>query len=67
MVARRLDTLKRGTWFVLKPIEFPKETQVFVRGEYSREDRKYFCGAWSDISRCKMLKGDTLVYTDFTF
>ena len=63
----KLKELKRGDWFTLKPIENPKESQVYIRDEYDRESKKYVCGKFSDISASRLLKGDTEVYTDFTF
>lgn len=62
-----LKELAKGEWFTLKPIAEPKESQVFVKGEYDRSDRTYECTKWSDISEAKYLKGDTKVYTDFIF
>ena len=59
--------LKKGEWFTLKPIAEPKESQVFIKGEYDRSEKKYLCGKFSDISASKMLKPDTEVFTDFTF
>ena len=63
----KLKELKVGSWFTLKPIEDPKASQVYIRGEYDRESKKYDCGKFSDISYSRLLKGDTEVYTDFTF
>jgi hypothetical protein len=63
----KLKELKQGDWFTLKPIENPKESQVYIRGEYDRTEKKYDCGKFSDISYSRLLKGDTEVYTDFTF
>ena len=59
--------LKKGEYFTLKPIKEPKETQVYIRGEYDREYKKYRCGKFSDISVDRLLKGNTVVYTDFFF
>lgn len=59
--------LKKGEWFTLKPISEPKESQVFIRGDYDRTEKKYECGKFSDISYSRLLKGDTEVYTDFVF
>lgn len=59
--------LKKGQFFTLKQIEEPTESQVYIRGEYERSSKKYSCGKFSDISCGKMLKGDRVVYTDFTF
>ena len=37
----KLKELKQGDWFTLKPIEAPKESQVYIRGEYDRTEKKY--------------------------
>jgi hypothetical protein len=63
----KLKELKQGDWFTLKPYTEPKESQVYIRGEYDRTEKKYDCGKFSDISYSRLLKGDTEVYTDFTF
>lgn len=62
-----LKSLEKGTYFTRKPIEYPTERQVFVRGEYDRSARRYECQRFSDIGDTVSLKGDALVYTDFTF
>lgn len=64
---KKLKDLKQGEWFTLKPIEYPKESQVYIRGEYDRTAKKYDCGKFSDICYTRLLKGDIPVYTDFTF
>ena len=64
---KTVKDLKPGEWFTLKPIDEPKESQVYIRGEYDRTERKYDCGKFSDIGYSRMLKGSTPVYTDFTF
>lgn len=63
----RVKELKVGDWFTIKPIENPKETQVFIRGEYDRIDKKYCCGKFSDISASRLFDGNKEVYTDFIF
>ena len=62
-----IKDLKKGEYFTLKPYSEPTENQVYVRGEYDRSERKYECGKFSDISYSRLLKGNTVVYTDFTF
>lgn len=62
-----LNQLKKGEWFTLKPIEYPKESQVYVRGDYERSEKKYSCSKWSDINAERFLKGTTVVYTEFIF
>lgn len=64
---KQLKDLKKGEYFTLKPIAEPTEKQVYIKGDYDREERKYDCGRFHDISLNKMLKGTTTVYTDFTF
>lgn len=63
----QLKDLKRGDWFTLKPIAEPTEKQVFIKGQYDRFSKKYDCGRFDDISYSRFLKGETAVYTDFTF
>jgi len=62
-----LKDLKKGEWFTRKPIENPKETQVFIKDSYIRENKKYCCIRWNDISDGIELKGNTKVFIDFTF
>lgn len=63
----KISQLKKGEWFTLKPIAEPKESQVYIRGEYDRTEKKYVCGKFSDISYSRLIKGNTEVYTDFVF
>lgn len=63
----KLKDLKIGEYFTLKPIEEPKENQVYIRGEYDRTEKKYECGKFSDISYTRYIDGNREVYTDFTF
>lgn len=59
--------LKKGEMFTLKPIEYPRESQVYVRDEYDRSTKKYICYKWSDVNAERLLKGDKEVYTEFCF
>ena len=63
----KIKELKKGEFFTLKPINNPKETQVYIRGDYDRETRKYSCGKFSDISFSRLFDGNKEAYTDFTF
>ena len=63
----KLKDLKQGDYFILKNISEPKENQVYIRGEYDRSAKRYLCGKFVDISYSRMMKGDTEVFTDFTF
>lgn len=67
LTATKLKDLKRETWFTRKPIEYPSDRQVFIKNDYDREDKRYICYRFSDVNDYIMLKGDTIVYTDFTF
>ena len=65
----KLKEVKRGDFFVRKPLheQEAKPSQVYIREEYDRSEKKYWCQKWNDISRGMWLKGDTEVYQDFTF
>lgn len=63
----KIKDLKKGEFFTLKPLEYPKESQVYIRGEYDRTEKKYDCGKFSDICYSRMFSGNKEVYTDFVF
>ena len=63
----KIKDLKKGEFFTLKPLENPKENQVYIRGEYDRSCKKYDCGKFSDISYSRFFDGNKEVYTEFTF
>lgn len=63
----KIKDLKPGDFFTLREIPYPKDTQVFIRGEYDRSERKYWAQKWDDISDGKFLPGDREVFTDFIF
>ena len=65
--AVKIKDLKKGEWFTLKPIDEPKESQVYIRGDYDRTEKKFCCDKFSDISVWRLFKGDKVVYTDFYF
>ena len=80
MEQKLLKDVKKGEFFTKKPIEEPKETQVFIKGKYSRRWGKYEAIHFSDVccglldgetkvctSFCGLLDGETKVYTGFTF
>lgn len=66
-VNMKIQELKKGDYFTVKPIAEPKESQVFVYDGYDRSDRKYVAIKFSDISSSRLFKKDTEVYTDFIF
>ena len=59
--------LKKGEMFTVKEIEFPKESQVYVRGEYDRSSKMYSCYKWNDVNAERFFKGNKVVFTEFTF
>lgn len=63
----KIRELKRGDYFTLKDIAEPKESQVWVRGEYDRSTRTYSATNFSDMNRERCFKGDRQIFTDFTF
>lgn len=63
----KIKELKKGDFFTLKPIAEPKESQVFIRGDYDRTEKKYECTRFDDINSWRLLKPSTVVYTDFIF
>ena len=67
MDPKKLKDVRPGQFFTRKPIDAPKEKQVYVRGAYDRAQKKYECQNFADISRCIYLKGETEVYTEFIF
>ena len=68
METKLLKELKKGEYFTLREVKEPKESQVYVRGEYDKSQRKFECQRFTDIwGNGKMLKGNTIVYVGFTF
>lgn len=62
-----IKELKKGEFFTRKPVQFPKESQVLVRGDYNYSTRKYSCYHWDDICHVIELKGSTEIFTEFVF
>lgn len=62
-----IKELNKGELFTLKEIEFPTDRQVYVRGEYDRTERAYWCHKWDDVNGGRYFKGTRKAYTDFTF
>lgn len=62
-----LKELKKGDYFTLKPLEYPTDKQVFIKGDYDRTSKAYDCGRYDDISYSRYIKGTKEVYTDFIF
>ena len=67
MKLKDLKNKAPNNWFTLKPIDEPKENQVWIRESYDRSEKKYWCCKWSDINSGRFISGEKEVYTDFTF
>ena len=63
----KIKELKKGDFFTKKSISDPSGSQVWIRGEYDRTERKYECVNFDDANRFCYLKGDKEVFTDFVF
>ena len=63
----KIKNLKKGDFFTKKPLDNPKESQVWMRGEYDRSQKKYECTRFDDMCTSCYLPGDKEVFTDFTF
>ena len=67
MEAKKIRDLKKGEYFTLRPIEEPKESQVYIRDEYDHSERKYWAYKWYDVCYGRFFSGDKVVYVGFTF
>lgn len=63
----RIKELKKGDFFVLKDIEFPKDNQVWIRGEYDRSTKTYSAINYTDMNRERFFKGDKIIFNNITF
>nr|WP_195461792.1 hypothetical protein [Alistipes sp. D31t1_170403_E11] len=64
MQRQTIRSLRKGEFFRLTDSD---TAPVWVRGEYSREARKYSTHKFYDINHEQQLPGDRLVYVGFTF
>lgn len=63
----KLKLLQKGSFFTIKDISDPKESQVYIKGSYDRESKVYRCVKFSDINEERFFKGEKMIYTEFTF
>lgn len=63
----KVKELKKGAYFTKKAIEEPRESQVWVRGEYDRSCGKYECHRFDDVNATCFLPGDREAFVDFVF
>lgn len=66
METTTLRKLKKGEYFKIVKNGIPSKT-VYVKDDYSYEARKFFVTKFSDIGDSRLLKGATIVTTDFIF
>lgn len=62
-----LKSLKKGDLFTLKDIPSPKDSQVYIKGDYDKSTRTFECTKYSDMNSWRDFKGDKMVYVDFYF
>jgi len=67
MKQTELKNLKTGDYFTMRPVEEPKESQVWVRGEYDRSERAYWCYRFTDVNAGHYMKASRIVCTEFYF
>lgn len=67
MENKTIKDLKKGEFFTRKAIDNPTETQVWIRGDYDRSEKKYEATRFDDINRTMLFKPSTPVYTEFVF
>lgn len=49
MEAKKIKDLKKGEYFTLRPMEEAKESQVWIKGNYTRRKKGYSCTKWNDF------------------
>lgn len=65
----KIKQLKKGDFFILSPANEceVKSIRIYIRGDYDRYLKRYFCQSFDDISRGRYFSGDKEVFTDFVF
>lgn len=63
----KLKEIKKGDYFTIKNIAYPKDSQVYVKGDYDFSEQVYICHTFNDINKFRCFKGDKIVFQDFTF
>ena len=63
----QLKDIKKGDWFTLKEIAEPKESQVYIKGDYDKASKTFSVCKYSDTNSERFLKGTKEVFTEFTF
>lgn len=64
MQRQTIRSLKKGEFFRLIDSD---TAPVWVRGEYSRETRKYSTHRFDDVNHERLLRGNQLIWVGFTY
>lgn len=64
MQRKTIGSLKKGEYYRLSEGD---TAPVWVRGEYSREAKKYSTHRFDDVNHERLLRGNQLVWVGFTF
>ena len=67
MGGTKIRDVPKGEYITLKPIAEPKASQVWLRDEYDRSEKKYMIVRFDDACTSRLIDGNREVYTDFTF
>lgn len=59
-----LKDLKKGDLFAFKPV-VKSDSQIWIRGDYCRELKKYSVINYADTCRERFVVGSKLVFNDF--
>ena len=62
-----LKSLNKGDFFTLGLIDEPKANQVYVKGNYDRATKSWYCYRFDDINYGRFLKPNKVVGHGFTF
>lgn len=62
-----LKDIKKGDYFTVRPIDTPRESQVWVKGGYVHSIKAYSCHRFDDVNIETFLSPTKTVFVDFTF
>ena len=49
-MVKNLIDLRKGDFFTVKDLQEPKESQVYIKGNYDRTSKAYECCKFDDIN-----------------
>lgn len=62
-----IKDIKKGDYFTLKEISEPKESQVYIKGEYDKSSKTYSCCKFNDMNEERFYKGNKIIFAEFIF